>query len=89
MADQAAPQTVADTGEQGVSPQVAYGVQEHQEFHGRPASWAVTVIVFIGFALGGAALPLGPTWWLFWVGCGIVVIGAIMGAVVRIFDDWY
>jgi hypothetical protein len=89
VADQAASQTVAETGGDTVSPQVAHGVGEHEEYHGRPVSWAVTVIVFIGFALGGAALPLGPVWWLFWVGAGIVVIGAIMGAAVRIFDDWY
>ena len=73
MADQAASQTVAETGGDTVSPQVAHGVGEHEEYHGRPVSWAVTVIVFIGFALGGAALPLGPVWWLFWVGAGVVV----------------
>ena len=35
------------------------------------------------------ALPVGPVWWLFWLGVGIVVLGAIIGAAVRIFDDWY
>ena len=35
------------------------------------------------------ALPVGPTWWLFWVGTGIVVIGGIFALSVRILDDWY
>jgi hypothetical protein len=30
-----------------------------------------------------------PTWWLFWVGTGIVVVGGIMATATRIFDDWY
>ena len=32
---------------------------------------------------------LGPSWPLFWVGVGIVVIGGLFGAVHPIFDDWY
>jgi len=48
-----------------------------------------TAIVVVGFVIGGIALPIGPTWWLFWTGVGIVLLGAIFGAAVRIFDDWY
>jgi hypothetical protein len=57
--------------------------------HGRPTSWATTVIIVIGFIVGGVALPVGPVWWLFWTGVGIVVIGGLFGAANRIFDDWY
>ncbi len=91
MADQAAPGTVA--GETGVerhgghSP--TYDSSGHENFHGRAASWATTTIVFVGFLIGGIALPIGPTWWLFWVGVGIVVVGGIFGAATKIFDDWY
>ena len=49
---------------------------------------AVTVIV-IGFVIGGIALPVGPSWVLFWVGVAIAVVGSIMAAAVRIMDDWY
>jgi hypothetical protein len=49
---------------------------------------AITIIV-IGFCIGGAALPAGPTWWLFWLGVGIVVVGGIMALSSRILDDWY
>jgi hypothetical protein len=62
---------------------------EHETHHGRPASWTTTAIVIVGFIVGGIALPIGPVWWLFWLGCGIVVLGAIVGAAVHIFDDWY
>ena len=46
-------------------------------------------IVIVGFVIGGIALPVGPVWWLFWLGVGIVVLGTIVGAAVHIFDDWY
>ena len=91
MADQAAPGAMAeagDTGEHGLDAQVAQPYV-HEEFHGRPASWVASSIVIVGFTIGGIALPIGPTWWLFWTGVGIVVLGAIVGAAVHIFDDWY
>jgi hypothetical protein len=37
--------------------------------------------------VGGVALVPHPKWWLFWVGVGIVVVGALVAAVVHIFDD--
>jgi hypothetical protein len=79
---------VGDTGARGLDAQVAPSYV-HEEFHGRPASWVATSIVIVGFIIGGIALPIGPTWWLFWTGVGIVVVGAIAGAAVHIFDDWY
>lgn len=91
MADQAAPGAMAeagDTGARGLDAQVAQSYH-HEDFHGRPASWVASSIVIVGFIIGGIALPIGPTWWLFWTGTGIVVLGAIVGAAVHIFDDWY
>ena len=61
----------------------------HRAQHGRPISWVASCIIIVGFIIGGVALPIGPTWWLFWTGVGIVVLGAIIGAAVHIFDDWY
>jgi len=49
---------------------------------------AVSIII-IGFIVGGAAMIPHPTWWLIWVGAGIVVIGGIIATATRIFDDWY
>lgn len=91
MADQAAPGAMAeagDTGAHGLDAQVAQSYT-HEEFHGRPASWVASSIVIVGFIVGGIALTIGPTWWLFWTGVGIVVFGAIVGAAVHIFEDWY
>jgi hypothetical protein len=57
--------------------------------YGRPASWAAVSIVIVGFIVGGIAMVVGPTWWLFWTGAGIVVIGGIFALSERILDDWY
>ena len=91
MADQVAPGTMAETGDTG-----ARGLDArigpsyvHEAHHGRPASWVAVSIIIVGFTVGGIALPVGPVWWLFWTGVGIVVLGAIVGAAVHIFDDWY
>jgi hypothetical protein len=77
-----------DMGEHGLDAQTgqARGDEGH---HGRPASWVAVSIIIIGFIVGGIAVPIGPTWWLFWVGAAIVVVGGIMGAAVHILDDWY
>jgi nitrate/nitrite transporter NarK len=91
VADQAAPGTMAHQGETGsrelgVQAHASYG---HEHFSGRPASWVAVAIIVVGFTVGGIALPVGPTWWLFWTGVGIVVIGGIYAAAIRIFNDWY
>ena len=91
MADQAASGAMAeagDTGARGLDARIAPSYV-HEAHHGRPASWATTTIVTSGFVIGGIALPIGPVWWLFWLGAGIVVLGALVGAAVHIFDDWY
>ena len=92
MAEQSASGAVADaagdTGARGLDAQTSQS-WEHEEYHGKPAAWVAVSIIIVGFIIGGIALPIGPTWWLFWTGVGIVVLGAIVGAAVRIFDDWY
>jgi nitrate/nitrite transporter NarK len=92
VADQAASGTMAEaagnTGSRGLD--AATGLSHvHATHHGRPASWVAVSIIIVGFIIGGIALTVGPTWWLFWTGTAIVVIGAIFAASVRIFDDWY
>ncbi len=57
--------------------------------HGRPVSWAAVTIILIGFIAGGIALVFGPTWWLFWAGCGVAAVGGIVALAGGIFDDWY
>ena len=62
---------------------------EHEAFHGRPVSWAASIIIIIGFLIGGVALITGPTWWAFWTGAGVTAVGCILGMSTRIFNDWY
>ncbi len=89
MAEQPASGTVTgNTGAHGLDAQTGLS-HVHEAHHGRPASWVCTSVVIVGFIIGGIALVPHPTWWLFWTGAGIVVIGAVIGAAVHIFDDWY
>jgi nitrate/nitrite transporter NarK len=91
VADQAARGTMAevgDTGARGLDARIAPSYV-HEAHHGRPASWVAVSIIIVGFIVGGIALPAGPTWWLFWLGAGIVVVGGIFALSVRILDDWY
>jgi hypothetical protein len=54
---------------------------------GRPSSWVAVAVIFIGFAVAGLALPLGPSWLLFWIGAGIVALGGVLALVVDIMSD--
>ena len=78
----------AQTGARGLDAQT--GVWHAPEArHGRPSSWVAVSIIVVGFVIGGTALTVGPSWWLFWTGTGIVVLGSIFAAAIRVFDDWY
>ncbi|MFI0404979.1 HGxxPAAW family protein [Actinomadura sp. 3N508] len=59
----------------------------HGSHAGRPGSWFAVTIIFVGFVVGGVALCLGPTWILFWVGAGIIVLGMIISGFVHLFAD--
>ena len=61
----------------------------YEPFHGRPVSWVAVSIIMVGFVVGGLALIFGPTWWLFWVGIGVVVVGGLIALSTDIFEDWY
>jgi len=71
------------------SPATRNATHQGHTHHGRASSWIVVTIIVIGFVIGGAAMLAGPTWWLFWLGAGIVILGCIGGAATRILDDWY
>jgi hypothetical protein len=49
-------------------------------------SWVAATIIVIGFVVGGVAIIVW-NWPIFWVGVGIVVVGAVMGAAVGIMDE--
>jgi hypothetical protein len=79
---------VGNTGARGLDAQTGQ-TYEHEEYHGRRVSWVAVTLIIVGFIIGGIALPIGPSWVLFWVGAAIVVVGVIFAASIRIMDDWY
>jgi hypothetical protein len=61
----------------------------HAAYHGRPVSWVAVSLILIGFVTGGLAMVFGPTWPVFWIGAGIVVVGSLLAVSTDMFDDWY
>jgi hypothetical protein len=61
----------------------------YEPYHGRPVSWVAVGIIVAGFVAGGLALVFGPTWWVFWVGLALVVVGGLLALSTDIFEDWY
>jgi hypothetical protein len=60
----------------------------HQGSHGGSAkSWLAVTVILIGFTVGGVALTIGPDWFIFWVGVGIVAIGGLLALAFDIFSD--
>ncbi len=74
---------------EGTGSDTAPAAGHYEPFHGRPVSWVAVSIIMVGFLIGGLALVFGPTWWLFWTGLGLVVIGGLLAASTNIFEDWY
>lgn len=85
-----ATRTVA-TGAAGVSPAHGAGQPQHLEHNsGRGISWIGVTIAIIGSVIGGVAFVPHLTWWLFWVGTAVTVLGILVLAVARtVSKDWY
>lgn len=47
-----------------------------------PAAWTLVVLITVGFIVSTVALVIGQ-WPIFWVGVGIVALGAIVGGVMK------
>jgi hypothetical protein len=89
VAEQPASGTITgNTGAHGLDAQTGLS-HVHEAHHGRPASWVAVSVIIVGFVVGGIALVIGPSWWLFWTGTAIVVIGGIIAMSSGILDDWY
>jgi Family of unknown function (DUF6704) len=57
------------------------GAATMSDNHGKtPAAWTAVSVMFVGFCIAGIAFIV-PQHWLFWVGMGIVVLGAVVGKV--------
>jgi hypothetical protein len=77
------------TGERDAVTAPGHRAGYYEPFHGRPVSWVAVSIIMVGFVVGGLALIIGPTWWLFWVAIGLVVVGGLIALSTDIFEDWY
>jgi hypothetical protein len=53
---------------------------QHDDHGSTPAAWTAVAIIMIAFVVGTLAIVLG-NWPMFWVGAGLVVVGAIAGKV--------
>jgi hypothetical protein len=56
--------------------------------NGRPISWVAVLVICVGFTIGGVALCMDPTWWLFWTGVGITAAGIVLASAVNIMADY-
>jgi hypothetical protein len=79
LSDNAPDAAIAEVGTPG----------HYEPYHGRPVSWVAVGTIVAGFVAGGFALMFGPTWWVFWVGVALVVVGGLLALSTDIFEDWY
>ena len=62
---------------------VPSGHEEPHDDHGStPAAWTAVVIITLAFIVGTVAIILA-NWTWFWVGVGLVVVGAVVGKVMQ------
>jgi len=76
-------------GNAELSPDAPGAPGNYEPFHGRRVSWVAVGTIMVGFLVGALALVFGPTWWLFWCGGALAVVGALLAAATDIFEDWY
>ena len=100
MSHQVKPDTVAGAaagpGPAGLAEQAAYvpqvpgtPVAYPPPYHGRAVSWVAVSTIMVGFVCGGLGLVFGPTWWAFWLGLALAVVGGLLALATNIFEDWY
>ena len=82
------------TGQGGVAApgQSASSGGQYPTYHGRTVSWVAVGLMTVGFVAGGLGLILGhggPTWWAFWTGAGVAVLGLFVALATNTFEDWY
>ena len=71
------------------SPAIAAG-HELEHVPGRPISWAGVSVACAGTVVGCAGMIPHMTWWLFWLGAAITVVGLFVLLFAKTFsEDWY
>lgn len=54
----------------------------HDDHGSTPAAWTAVAIITLAFAVGTLAVVLA-NWPMFWVGVGLVVVGALVGRIMQ------
>jgi len=84
--------TVEGTGTPGA---LAHGSSHMEHNSGRPISWVGTIVVIIGFIIGGWGFlpPIAnpdPNWIVFWIGAGVAIVGLLILSFSKAMStDWY
>jgi hypothetical protein len=79
--------TVEGTGTAGA---LAHGSTHLEHNPGRPISWVGTIVVIIGFIIGGIAFIPKPEWLIFWIGTGVAIVGCLILLFSKAMStDWY
>ncbi|MFV0450928.1 MAG: HGxxPAAW family protein [Propioniciclava sp.] len=63
---------------------VTTGPDRRPVHHGRTAAaWTGSIIAAVGAAIGSVGFLMNINWLVVWVGVGVMLIGAIVGGVLR------
>lgn len=65
-----------------VGPDSTQSTEPHDDHGSTPAAWTAVTIITLAFAIGTLAVVLA-NWPLFWVGVGLVLVGALVGRVMQ------
>lgn len=57
-------------------------VSTHDDHGSTPAAWTAVAIITLAFVVGTVAIIVA-NWAWFWVGVGLVVVGAVVGKVMQ------
>lgn len=95
--DPAAQERVDQAGQHPGAPVVPFvsqvpGTPVHfPHYSGRTSSWVAVTIIMAAVLVGGLALTIGSgiIWWLFWAAAAVALLGFLLCAALRVFDDWY
>lgn len=65
------------------APSAPTGSEAHADNHGQtPAAWTAVIIIMVASFVSTLGVVLG-SWVTFWVGVGLVVLGAVVGKVMQ------
>jgi hypothetical protein len=61
-------------------------LSRHVRRHGKPSSRVLAAVIIAAFITGGIAI-VAQSWWLFWLGSGVVLVSPVAGWIIQMMDD--